>query len=77
MDLSFDFAATIQRCAVFDLTSNMFVNKHSALLALGFLTSVDVRGTLGLSYVTPYVVDTISASRISFSFCWSSHLPAC
>ena len=70
MDLSFDFAATIQRCAIFDLTSNMFVNKHSALLALGFLTSVDVRGTLGLSSVTPYGVYTIEASKTLFRFCW-------
>ena len=38
MDLRFDFAATKRRLAVLGLTSNMFVNKHSDFLALGFLT---------------------------------------
>ena len=38
MDSRFDFAATKQRLAVVGLTSNMFVNKHSDFLALGFLT---------------------------------------
>ena len=36
MDWRFDFAATKQRLAVLGLTSNMFVNKHSDFLALGF-----------------------------------------
>ena len=72
-----DFEATIRRSGVFYLTSNMLVNKYSDFLALGFLTDVDVIGTLGLLYVTTYGVDKISASRISFRFCWSSHLPVC
>ena len=38
MDLRFDFSATNRRFAVLGLTSNMFVNKHSDFLALGFLT---------------------------------------
>ena len=37
---------TIRRFAVFGLILNMFVNKHSCFLAIGFLTSIDVRGTL-------------------------------
>ena len=41
MDLHFDFAATKRRLAVLGLTSNMFVNKHSDFLALGFLTGFD------------------------------------
>ena len=60
MALRFDFAATIRRFSVLGLTSNMFVNKHSDLLALGFLTGVDVRGTLRLLYMTHYVVYTIT-----------------
>ena len=43
MALSFDFAATIRRFAVFGLTFNMFLNKHSDFLELVFLTGVDVR----------------------------------
>ena len=46
MALSLDFAATKKRLAVLGLTSNMFVNKHSDLLALGFLNGVDGIGTL-------------------------------
>ena len=72
-----DFASTKRRFAVFGLTSNMLVNKHSGFLALGFLTGVDAIGTLGISYVTSYWVDSIAASIISLRFCWSSHLPAC
>ena len=72
-----DLAATKQRFAVVGLTSNMFVNKHSDFLALGFLTGVDSICTLGLLSVDPYVVDSIAAPRISLRFCWSSHLPAC
>ena len=37
MVLRFDFAATNRRLAVLGLMSNMFVNKHSDLLALDFL----------------------------------------
>ena len=77
MALRFDFAATIWRFVVFGLTSNMLVNKHHDFLALGFLTGVDVIGTLRMLSVTPYGVDTLSASRISFRSFWSSHLPAC
>ena len=40
--LGLDFAATKLRLVVVGLTSNMFVNKHSDLLALGFLTGFDV-----------------------------------
>ena len=39
--------------SVLGLTSNIFVNKHSDFLALGFLTGVDVIGALGLLSVTP------------------------
>ena len=46
MALSLDFAAPIRRSAVFFLTFNMLVNKHSDLLALGFLAGVDVMVTL-------------------------------
>ena len=69
MDLGLDFAATKRRFAVLGLISNMVVNKHSDLLALVFLTVVDLIGTLGLLSVTTYGVDSISASRISLSFC--------
>ena len=55
----------------------MFVNKHSDFLVLGFLTDVDVICILGLLSVKPYGVDSRASSRISLSFCWSSHLPAC
>ena len=77
MDLRLEFAATKLRLAVVGLTSNMFVNKHIDLLALGLLTGVDVKCTLGLLPVTPSGVDSIAASIISFRFFCSSHLPAC
>ena len=68
MDLRLDFAATKRRLAVLCRTSNMFVNKHSDFLALGYLTGVDVICTLGLLYVTPFGVDSISSSIISLRF---------
>ena len=77
MALRFDFADTKRRFAVFGLTFNMLVNKRSYLLSLGFLTGVDVIGTLGLSSVIPSGVDTMSACSISLRFSWFSHLPAC
>ena len=55
--------------AVVGLTANMFVNKHSDLLALGFLTGDDAICTLGLLSVNPSGVDSIAASRISLRFC--------
>ena len=76
MAFRFDFVATKQRFAVFGLTSNMFVNKHSDFLSLGFLSGVDVKGKLGLLSVTKSGVDGREASIISLRFCWSSHLPA-
>ena len=69
MDLRLGFAATKQRFAVLGLTSNMFVNKHSDFLALGFLTGDDVISTLLILSVNPYVVDSIAASRIYLRFC--------
>ena len=69
MDLRLDFAATKRRFAVVGLTSNIFVNKHSDFLALGFLTGVDGIGTLVLLYMTTSVVDSIAAFRISLEFC--------
>ena len=77
MALRLDFSATKQRLAVLGWTSNMFVNKHSDFLALGFLTGNDVIFTLGLLSMNNSGVDSISAYRISLRFCWSSHLPAC
>ena len=77
MALRLDFSAPTQSFAVFGLTSNMLVKRHSDFLALGFLTIVDVIGKLGLSSVTPYGVESIAALIISLRFCWSSHLPAC
>ena len=77
MDFRFNFAAKNRRLAVLGLTSNMFVNKHSDFLALGFLTGDDVKCTLGLLSVTPSGVDSIAAYIISLRFCCSSHLPAC
>ena len=59
MALRFEFATTIRHFSVFGLTFNIFVIKHSVLLALGFLTGVDVRGTLGLLSVILSGVDTI------------------
>ena len=69
MDLRLRFAATKERLAVVGLTENMFVNKHSDFLALGFLTGVDVICSLGLLFVTPYGVDSIAYSIISLRFC--------
>ena len=69
MDLRLDFAAIKRRLAVVGSTDNMFVNKHSDFLALGFLTGVDGICTLGLLSVTPYGVDSRVASRISLRFC--------
>ena len=69
MALRLDFAATKRRLNVVGLTSNMFVNKHIDLLALGFLTGVDVIGKLGLLYVKTYGVDSRVASRIYLRFC--------
>ena len=57
--------------------SNMLVKRQSDLLALGFLTGVDVICILGLLSVTHSGVETIAASIISLRFCWSSHLPEC
>ena len=69
MALRLDFAATKRRFAVFGLTSNMFVNKHTDFLALCFFTGVDVICKLGILYLTPYGVDSIAASIISLRFC--------
>ena len=69
MDLRLDFEAAKRCLAVVGLTANIFVNKHSDFLALGFLTGVDVICTLGLLYVTPYGVDSIAASIIYLRFC--------
>ena len=77
MALLMNFAATKQRLAVVGLTDNMFVNKQSDFLALGFFTGADGIGTLVLLSMNPSGVDSRSASRISLRFCWSSHLPAC
>ena len=68
MAFRLDFAATKRRFAVVCLTSNMFVNKHSYLLALGLLTGYDVICTLGLLSVNPSGVDSIAASIISLRF---------
>ena len=77
VDLCLDFASTKRRFSVLGLTSNMFVNKHSDFLALGFLTGDDVICTLGLLSVTPSGVYSRADYRTSLRFCWSSHLPAC
>ena len=69
MALRLDFAATKQRLAVVGLTANMFVNKQSDFLALGFLTGVDGICTLGLLSVNPYGVDIIADFIISLRFC--------
>ena len=55
----------------------MFVNKHGDFLALHFLTGDDVIFTFGMLSVNTSGVYSISYSRISLRFCWSSHLPAC
>ena len=68
MALRLDFYATKRRLAVLGLTSNMFVNKHSDLLALYFLTGIDVICTFRLLSVNPSGVDSIAASRISLRF---------
>ena len=65
MDFRLDFAATKRRFAVLGLTSNIFVNKDSDFVALGFLIGDDGICTLGLLYVTTSVVDSKSASIIS------------
>ena len=75
--LRFDFTDSTRRFSVLFLTSNMLVNKLSDFLALGFLTIVWVIRKPGLTSVTSYGLETIPTSRISFRFCWSSHLPAC
>ena len=69
MALRLDFASAKRSFDVVGLTSNMFVNKPSDFLALGFLTGVDGICTLGLLYVNPSGVDSRSASRISLRFC--------
>ena len=69
MAFRLDSAATKQRLAVVGLTDNMFVNKHSYFLALGFLTGDDVICTLGLLSVNHSGVDIIAASVISLRFC--------
>ena len=74
---AFWFCSYNTKFSVFCLTSNMLVKKHRYFLALGFLTGVDVIGTLGLLSVNTSGVNTIVASRISLRFCWPSHLPAC
>ena len=77
MDLRLDFAAIKWRLAVLCWTSNMFVNKHSDFLALGFLDGDDVKCTLGLLSVTLSEVDGMAASIISLRFFLLSHLPEC
>ena len=67
--LCFDFAATKRRFSVLGLTSNMFVNKNSDLLAVGFLTGDHFVCTLGMLFVNPSGVDSRAASRISLRFC--------
>ena len=69
MDFRLDFSAKKRRLSVVGLKSNMFVNKHSDLLALGFLTGDYFICTLGLLSVTYSGVDSIAASRISLRFC--------
>ena len=75
--LLLDFPAKKRRFAVLGIISNMFVNKHIYVLALGFLTGVDVIFTLGLLSVTPYGADSRAASKTSLRFFLSSLLPAC
>ena len=59
MALRLDSAATTQWFAIFLLTFNMLVNKHSDFSALGFLNGVDVIGTCAMSSVTYSGFDTI------------------
>ena len=68
MALCLDFAATKRHFSVLGLTSNMFVNKHSDFLALGFLTGVDGICKLRLLSVNPSGVDSRAASRIPLRF---------
>ena len=75
--LRFDLAAPTRRVAVYFFTYNMLVKRHSDLIALGFLTGIDVMGDMGLLLVNPPGVENIAASRISLKYCWSSHLPEC
>ena len=77
MNLCFGFAAPIRCFAVFFLTSNMMVKRHSDFLVLCFLTGVDFIGALVMLSVTHSGVYTIAASRISLRLFWLSHLPAC
>ena len=77
MDLRLNFAATKWCLDVVGLTDNMFVNKHSDFLELGFLTGFYVIWMLVLLSLTPSGVDSIAVSIIYLRFCWSSHLPAC
>ena len=69
MALRLDFAATKRRFSVLSLTANVFLNKHSDLIALGFLTGDYVICTLGLLSVTPSGVYSVAASIISLRFC--------
>ena len=77
MALRLDVSAIKRRLAVLGLTSNMFVNKHSDFLELGFFTGDDVKCTLGLLSVTQSGLDSIAAYIISLRFFLSLHLPAC
>ena len=69
MALRLYFAATKRRWDVVGLTANMFVNKHSDFLALGFLTGDYVICALGLLSMNPSGVDSIAASITSLMFC--------
>ena len=69
MDLRLYFAATKRRFSVLGLTSNMFVNKYSGFLALGFFTGNDSIFTFGMLSVTHSGVDSRAASIISLRFC--------
>ena len=74
--LCLDSAYPTRRVAVFFLTPNMLVKIHSGFLSLGFLTGADVMGDMVPSLVNTSGVETIAASGIFLSWCWSSHLPA-
>ena len=69
MALHMDFTATKRCYAVLGLTSNIFVNKHSDLIAIGFLDGVYGIFTLGLLYVTISEDYSRAASIISLRFC--------